>query len=82
MRKRDENWVILRNYLNTVMKKNPHEEETRMLRISDFVDDVLQDMGVLTKRAADLRPCGHSYSATVHDTKTGETYCGECGASR
>lgn len=48
-------WQALRQYLDQVMKKNPHEEETRMLRVSDFVDDVLATYGVETATARQKR---------------------------
>lgn len=42
---------------------------------------VLQNGSQPTMRAADLLPCGHSYLSTVLDTKTSETYCGECAVA-
>lgn len=50
-----------------------------------IVEEVLneEDERRRTKHALDLRPCGHPYESTVLNTKTGETYCGECaGASQ
>ena len=36
-----------------------------------------------TKRALDLRPCGHKWESIVMNATTGELYCAECaGASQ